>query len=40
MFTETPTMAIITRISEQEYRELALNEPDHRWELWDVVPVE
>ncbi len=28
-------MATSTHISEQEYRELALNDPDHRWELWD-----
>ncbi len=33
-------MAISTRISEQEYRELALNEEDHFWELWDGVLVE
>jgi Uma2 family endonuclease len=33
-------MAIVNRISEQEYRELALNDPDHRWELWDGVPRE
>ncbi len=33
-------MAIANRISEQEYRELALNEPDFRWELWDGVLVE
>lgn len=30
-------MAVVTRISEQEYRELALTDPDHRWELWDGV---
>ena len=33
-------MAIVNRISEQEYRELALNDPDFLWELWDGVPVE
>ena len=31
-------MAIVTRINEQEYRELALNDPDRLWELWDGVP--
>jgi Uma2 family endonuclease len=33
-------MAIVNRISEHEYRELALNEEDRLWELWDGVPVE
>jgi len=33
-------MAIVNRISEQEYRELALNESDRLWELWDGVPRE
>jgi Uma2 family endonuclease len=33
-------MAIITRISEQEYRELALTEEGRFWELWDGVLVE
>jgi Uma2 family endonuclease len=33
-------MAIVNRISEQDYLELALNEPDRFWELWDGVPVE
>jgi Uma2 family endonuclease len=33
-------MAIVNRISEQEYRELALNDPDSHWELWDGVLVE
>jgi Uma2 family endonuclease len=33
-------MATITTISEQAYRELALNDPDTNWELWDGVPVE
>jgi Uma2 family endonuclease len=33
-------MAVATRISEQEYLELAFNEPDRFWELWDGVPVE
>lgn len=31
-------MAVINRISEQEYRELALSEP--HWELWDGEPRE
>jgi Uma2 family endonuclease len=33
-------MAVVNRITEQEYRELALNEEDRLWELWDGVPVE
>jgi Uma2 family endonuclease len=33
-------MAGVSRISEQEYRELALNDTDHLWELWDGVPRE
>ena len=33
-------MAIANPISEQEYRELALNESDRLWELWDGVLVE
>jgi Uma2 family endonuclease len=33
-------MAIVNQISEQEYRELALNDPDSRWELWDGTLVE
>jgi Uma2 family endonuclease len=33
-------MAVVNRISEQEYRELALNEEDRLWELWDGVPRE
>jgi Uma2 family endonuclease len=33
-------MATVTQLSEQEYRELALNDPDHLWELWDGVLVE
>ena len=33
-------MAIVTHLSEQEYRELALNDPDQLWELWDGVLVE
>lgn len=33
-------MSVITQTSEQEYRELALNDPDHNWELWDGVLVE
>ena len=31
-------MAIVNRISEQEYQELALHESDRLWELWDGVP--
>ena len=33
-------MAIVNRISEMEYRELALNDSDRLWELWDGVPRE
>jgi Uma2 family endonuclease len=33
-------MAVVNRISEQEYRELALTDTDHLWELWDGVPRE
>jgi Uma2 family endonuclease len=33
-------MAVVNRISEQEYRELALNEEERLWELWDGVPRE
>ena len=33
-------MAIVNQISEQEYRELALNDPDSRWELWNGALVE
>jgi len=33
-------MAVINRINEREYRELALNEADRAWELWDGVPRE
>jgi Uma2 family endonuclease len=33
-------VATTTSISEQEYRELALNDPDRTWELWDGVLVE
>ena len=33
-------MAVANRITEQEYLEMALNEPDRFWELWDGVPVE
>lgn len=33
-------MAIATHLSEQEYRELALGDDDHLWELWDGVLVE
>ena len=33
-------MATTALMTEQEYRELALNDPDRFWELWDGVPVE
>jgi len=33
-------MVVANHISEQEYRELALNDPDHLWELWDGEPRE
>jgi Uma2 family endonuclease len=33
-------MVIVNRISEQEYRELALSDSDALWELWDGVLVE
>ena len=33
-------MAVVNRITEQEYRELALHEEDRLWELWDGVPRE
>jgi Uma2 family endonuclease len=33
-------MAIVTRISEQDYRELVLTEEDRFWELWDGVLLE
>lgn len=33
-------MAVINRISEQEYQELTLTDPNHLWELWDGVPRE
>jgi Uma2 family endonuclease len=33
-------MAILNRISEQEYRELALHDSDRLWELWDGEPRE
>src|SRR4051812_48942798 len=33
-------MVVANHISEQEYRDLALNDPDHAWELWDGVPRE
>ncbi|MBA2596376.1 MAG: Uma2 family endonuclease [Chloroflexia bacterium] len=31
-------MATTTTLSEQEYRELALSEPDRNWELWNGMP--
>jgi hypothetical protein len=37
---EALIMAIVNRISEQEYREFALNEADRLRELWDGVPRE
>jgi Uma2 family endonuclease len=33
-------MATVTHVSEQEYRDLALSDTDHLWELWDGVLVE
>jgi Uma2 family endonuclease len=33
-------MAVSARISEQEYRELVLGDPDRDWELWDGTPRE
>jgi Uma2 family endonuclease len=33
--TEKHFMATVTEISDQQYRELALHEPDRKWELWD-----
>ncbi len=33
-------MAVVHRISEQEYKELVFNDPDISWELWDGVPRE
>lgn len=33
-------MATTTTISEREYRELAMNDTDRKWELWDGVLVE
>jgi Uma2 family endonuclease len=33
-------MATVTHLSEQDYRDLALNDPDHQWELWDGMLVE
>lgn len=33
-------MAVINRINEQEYRELALDDPDRSWELWDGLLLE
>ena len=33
-------MAIVNRISEQAYRELALTDSDRLWELWEGVPRE
>jgi Uma2 family endonuclease len=37
---ETFIMATATTISEQEFRDLALTDTDHLWELWDGVLVE
>lgn len=33
-------MSVITRMSEQEYRELDFRDGDHHWELWDGLLVE
>ena len=33
-------MAIVNQISEQEYRELTLTDPNSRWELWDGTLME
>lgn len=33
-------MAVAQRISEQEFRELSLNDTDRQWELWDGEPRE
>jgi Uma2 family endonuclease len=38
--SEAIFMAVVNRITEQEYRELALHEEDRLWELWDGVPRE
>jgi Uma2 family endonuclease len=38
--TEMLIVATVNRISEQEYRDLALTDPDAHWELWDGVLVE
>jgi Uma2 family endonuclease len=37
---EALIMAVVNRISEREYQELVLNEPDRLWELWDGIPRE
>lgn len=33
-------MATVIPLSEQEFRELSLDDPDHVWELWDGMLVE
>lgn len=33
-------MAVVNRMTEQEYREFALTDEGHLYELWDGVPVE
>jgi hypothetical protein len=33
-------MAIATRINNEAYERLALDEPDRKWELWDGHPRE
>ena len=33
-------MAVVNRISEQEYRVRAMTDPDRNWELWDGVLVD
>jgi len=33
-------MVVVNHLSEQKYREFALTDPDHLWELWDGEPRE
>jgi Uma2 family endonuclease len=40
ILAEAIFMAVVNRISEQEYREFALTDDGHLYELWDGVPVE
>jgi hypothetical protein len=37
---EALIMTVVNRVSEREYRELVVNEPDRLWELWDGIPRE